>query len=92
MFLDIVWSQSLQEDCNRDRVTALCAGVAVLFLQGGDLLWETLAHCLYQSRPLLVNREALRLLSLLGVGRLDCLSPGRIFPSYVNVSQLCWEE
>lgn len=48
------------------QALALCAGVAVLFLQGGDLLWETLAHCLYQSRPLLVNREALRLLSLLG--------------------------
>lgn len=50
------------------RETVLCAGVAVLFLRDGNALWKTLAHCLQQSKPLRVNREALRLLSLLGVG------------------------
>lgn len=49
------------------QALVLCAGVAVLYLQDGDPLWKTLAHCLHQSKPLLVNREALRLLSLLGV-------------------------
>lgn len=46
----------------------LCAGVAALQLESGEALWATVAHCLNQSQALIVVREALRLLSLLGVG------------------------
>lgn len=67
----------------------LCAGVAVLFLQDGNSLWETLAHCLQQSKPLLVNREALRLLSLLGVGILDCLNLDSSFLDIGHLTPKC---
>ena len=60
----------------------LCAGVAALFLQDGDSLWGTLARCLDEHEPLLVNREALRLLSLLCVGIPDSFNLDKSFYNY----------
>jgi hypothetical protein len=45
----------------------LCAGVATLFLQIGQDLWATIAHCLQTFKSPWVRVEALRLLSLLAV-------------------------
>ena len=87
LFFDIVvfsWivleDHHLQDGTYRVSETVLCAGVAVLFLQDGNSLWKTLACCLQQSKTLLVNREALRFLSLLGVGILDYLNLDQSFP------------
>ncbi|CAM6023862.1 unnamed protein product [Sphagnum balticum] len=43
----------------------LCAGVATLYLQIGQDLWATIAHCLQTFKSPWVRVEALRLLSLL---------------------------
>lgn len=69
----------------------LCAGVAVLQLQSGEPIWATLAHCLDRSRISLINLEALRLLSLLGVGILDNLSASQV-PNFLTCAMCLYTQ